>query len=235
MRTKQHIDRLVRRVTHRGSRRRRYDVVNYFAARRGYRTYLEIGVGSGRCLARVCMPEKIGVDPDPKAVETDWRLQKVTSDEFFETNRQTFDLILVDGLHFAEQVLRDVHNGLQVLNRGGAVLMHDCNPPNEWAQRREIDPAERRRWNGDTWKAMVFLRRNYPGLFTRVLNLDFGVGVVVPRDYENPPVLNGDFERADTLFAELSYQDLDSDRNGMLGLVRDPVDVEKELVSAGIW
>ena len=62
-----------------------------------------------------------------------------------------------------------------------------------------------------------------------------GVGVVVPRDYKNPPTLDRDFERAEARFAELTYKDLDHDRDELLGLVRDPVDVEKELVSAGIW
>jgi hypothetical protein len=40
----------------------------------------------------------------------------MTSDEFFEINKSTYDIIFIDGLHIDEQVERDIINGLKILN-----------------------------------------------------------------------------------------------------------------------
>ena len=158
----------------------------------------------------------------------------MTSDEFFEENQRTFDLIFIDGLHLAEQVLRDVYNSLAVLNSGGALLLHDCNPVDERAQTRNVDLAEGSTWNGDTWKVIAFLRCQRPELFTRVVDLDYGVGIVIPGKTAKRSVLADDLETADRLFSELTYEELEQDRGQTLGLVTLR-GLEAELAELGIW
>ena len=58
----------------------------------------------------------------------------MTSDEFFSQNKETFDLIFIDGLHIHEQVLKDIDNSLNVLNENGVILLHDCLPAKIWHQ-----------------------------------------------------------------------------------------------------
>jgi len=84
--------------------KKRYDVINYFLRARNCETYLEIGVGSGRCMERVQSGRKIGVDPSPRRVLAEWEMHQMTSDAFFATNTSKFDLIFIDGLHTSAQV-----------------------------------------------------------------------------------------------------------------------------------
>ena len=102
------VGRWIRGWTHRRRFTKRYDVINYFARRTDARAYLEIGTATGRCLGRVEIPSKIGVDPNPKEEMPEWNIQRMTSDDFFTRNDAKFDVIFIDGLHWAEQVLRVV-------------------------------------------------------------------------------------------------------------------------------
>lgn len=50
---------------------------------------------------------------------------KMTSDEFFESNKDMFDFIYIDGDHTALQTLRDGLNGFKFLNNGGLLAFDD--------------------------------------------------------------------------------------------------------------
>lgn len=50
---------------------------------------------------------------------------KMTSNKFFETNNEKFDLIYVDGDHSAEQVSLDIKNSWKNLNKGGCLILDD--------------------------------------------------------------------------------------------------------------
>lgn len=52
---------------------------------------------------------------------------KNSSDNFFNTNTNKFDLIYVDGYHYYDQVLRDAENSFKILNIGGYILFDDYN------------------------------------------------------------------------------------------------------------
>jgi hypothetical protein len=54
-------------------------------------------------------------------------------------------------------VLKDVTNALRVLEPGGTIVMHDCNPQHEASAHHETPPPASF-WNGDVWKAFVRLR-----------------------------------------------------------------------------
>jgi hypothetical protein len=188
----------------------RWDVINELLGLTTERRYLEIGVQRGICGRKVRAPEKWGVDPDYASSATPYytRMARLTSDAFFAQldPQQRFDVVLVDGLHHADQVLRDVDNVLAHLAPGGFIVLHDCNPLSEIAQRV---PRATGVWNGDCWKAMVALRqRGDVEAFT--VDTDHGVGIV--RKQANPGPLRD-------VPAELTYVVFEADRERLIGLV----------------
>ena len=97
------------------------------------------------------------------------------SDEFFEQNKDTFDLIFIDGLHEAEQVYKDITNALNVLNTGGTIVCHDMNPQ---GFQEQFVPRQVKRWNGDCWKSFLALRHERDDLDMFVLDMDEGTGII---------------------------------------------------------
>jgi hypothetical protein len=147
-------------------------IINFLVDRHSSYSYLEIGVKHGETFGEIHCPRKVGVDPDPASRAT----YTMTSDEFFEINRETFDIVLIDGLHHAPQAYRDIINSLTLLNEGGFVVIHDCNPVSEEAQL--VPRKSPGAWNGDTWKA--FVRARALGRDMCVVNCDHGVGIIGP-------------------------------------------------------
>ena len=84
--------------------------------------------------------------------------------------------MFIDGLHVADQVERDVENGLANLSADGTVVLHDCNPATESAQVEEYAYGEP--WNGTVWKAWVKLRATRPDLSMWCVDIDEGCGVI---------------------------------------------------------
>jgi SAM-dependent methyltransferase len=164
----------------------RLTVLWYLCERFGYRRYLEIGTDRDEVFAQMNGFElKVGVDP--KAGGT----HRMTSDAYFAANRtrppterERFDLVLIDGLHEYAQVLRDVDNALECLLPGGTLVLHDCMPFEE-RQQRVPRPQPMGFWTGDVWKAVLLLRTR-PAIDLAVGRFDWGVGVVRPRPNARP-------------------------------------------------
>jgi predicted O-methyltransferase YrrM len=53
------------------------------------------------------------------------KIHKITSDEFFEKNKKTFNFIYIDGCHLCEFIKRDLENSFSVLNKNGIMWMDD--------------------------------------------------------------------------------------------------------------
>ena len=53
-------------------------------------------------------------------------------DQFFRKNKESFDLIFLDGLHTYEQTIKDINNGIQSIQDNGIILIHDCLPKKIW-------------------------------------------------------------------------------------------------------
>jgi len=178
-------------------------ILNTLVDRYGHQTYLEIGQGRREdTLDRIDCIVKIGVDPNR-------RLQaayQMTSDEFFAINRNTFDLIFIDGLHHADQVERDILNALEVLNENGTIVVHDCNPITEEMQR--VPLSGQHAWTGDVWKTWVKFRATRPDLSMAVVDTDFGCGIIRRGNQETIP-----------LPPDLTYDVLDKNRSYLLNLI----------------
>jgi predicted O-methyltransferase YrrM len=111
----------------------RTNIINHLIKKKDNPKYLEIGVEQGLNFNQIKCLEKTGVDPDPNSFSA---TNNQTSDEFFETNDKTFDIIFIDGLHHADQLKKDIINSLKVLNDKRTIICHDVNPPSELIQKR---------------------------------------------------------------------------------------------------
>lgn len=152
----------------------RSQILNLFIKKNNYKTYLEIGVNTpaqpGYNFENVEIALKHGVDP---AVNTTF---KITSDEFFEKHINVkYDLVFIDGLHIFEQAYKDIVNSLKWLNKGGTIVVHDCNPTKEITQRRERASDI---WHGDVWKAILKLRMEDPNIEIYTVDTDEGCAVI---------------------------------------------------------
>jgi len=168
----------------RARRMRRWDVLNRLLDRRPAPTsFLEIGVHEGECGERIAAARKVGVDPVlGESVARKYNTSyETTSDEFFATNDERFDLVFIDGYHTYEQALRDAEGAVSCIKDGGFVVLHDGNPPNyEYQATRHL--------TGDVWKAVVSLRR-MPHLDTYTIDIETGVTVVQLRPNPAPLML----------------------------------------------
>lgn len=131
----------------------RIELIQGLIDKHGYKSYLEIGVNTpaqpGYSHDSIKIETKHGVDPN---VDTTF---KMTSDNFFMhavIPQRTYDIIFIDGDHTYEQCYRDIKNSLDILNEGGTIVVHDCNPQFEITQRV---PRESDAWHGDVWKSIL--------------------------------------------------------------------------------
>jgi hypothetical protein len=157
------------------------DIINQLIIKNDYKSYLEIGVGSGEKFSLINCEYKSNVDPcfdDKDSQDRTKVINLMTSDEFFANTNETFDIILIDGLHQYEQVYRDIKNSLEILNPGGTIVCHDMLPPTEWHQRPPSEFHKGQQWNGDSWKGLARIRTEEENLNIYTVNTDWGVGVI---------------------------------------------------------
>lgn len=151
----------------------RIEIINSLISKNNYKSYLELGVQAGDCFRQINCDKKVGVDPDKASAAT----EHLTSDDYFDQLDEKFDIIFIDGLHHADQVLKDIKNSLNHLKEGGTIVMHDCLPTSKRMQ--EIPLQDQVEWTGDTWRAFLKYRAN-PDLEMCVVNCDWGCGIIRP-------------------------------------------------------
>tara|TARA_B100001248_G_scaffold227969_1_gene186674 strand:- start:84 stop:803 length:720 start_codon:yes stop_codon:yes gene_type:complete len=169
----------------------RVKIIQEIIELKDYKNYLEIGCFRNELFDQINCENKVGVDPVSGGTI------RTTSDEFFKKNDKKFDCIFIDGLHRYHQVKRDILNSLNVLNKGGIILLHDCLPSNVYEQ---AIPRCQYKWNGDVWKAIVEFR-TYKDLDTYTCYADHGIGVIFKKPNKNQ--LNLDREN----FLNLRFKD----------------------------
>lgn len=159
--------------------------------------YLEIGVSQGVTFHALKAATKVAVDPVfafdvPEAERTNpnARYHQVPSDVYFGTivdPAERFDVINVDGLHTAEQTLRDLLNALAFLAPDGIIVIDDVRPTHHVAAIRDQRRAnairkflnvEDRSWMGDVYKVMFFIDSFLQQLSWRTVAENHGQAVV---------------------------------------------------------
>ena len=182
---------------------RRYDIINKIIIKRNYTSYLEIGCFKDETFNQINIKKKIGVDP------VSGGNLRMTSDQFFNDNKDKFDLIFIDGLHVYEQVIKDIFNSIKVLKENGIILVHDCLPRKLWYQTptRMSDT-----WNGDVWKAIVECR-TLENIDTYTCLADEGIGVIKLQKNNNP--LNLKLSN----FKNLKYKEYYTNRESLMNII----------------
>lgn len=129
------------------------EVINYIIEKKGYKSYLEIGIHNrAGNFDKVKCKFKIGVDPDPRCMAN----FQGTSDEFFYAYGMNFDIIFIDGLHTWQQVQKDLLNAIQFTHTDCTILLHDTAPQSE--KFTHVPRDVKGRWNGDCYKMLPMLK-----------------------------------------------------------------------------
>ena len=181
----------------------RTDIIQFLVNKIGAKDYLEIGMGAGLNFKTINCENKTSVDPTPTVSVT----HSITSDDFFKQNDKSFDIIFIDGLHWSEQVYKDIINSLNILNEDGYIICHDMNPHTEFMQRYPQPKAECE-WTGDCWKAWVKLKTEYDDLEMNVVDTDYGCGIISKGIQK---LIKHDYE--------LTWESLEKNRKELLNLI----------------
>lgn len=98
-----------------------------------YKSYLELGLYDGVNFNYVTQNIEFarGVDMEFIKNMPEGTFYQMTTDEFFEKNKYTFDAIFIDACHNYEQVKKDFENALKILNKNGVIFLHDTDPRDE--------------------------------------------------------------------------------------------------------
>ena len=202
------------------------------------RTYVEIGIASGRSLA-VVLPQTrvVGIDPAPRLtapLPPNAQVYAMASDDYFATRDVQadlggpVDLAFIDGAHVFEQALRDFINIERNSTPGSTILMHDCYPLT-----RETAEREQRTvfWSGDVWRLVLILKKYRPDL-TIATAAAAPTGLSIVRNLDPASrVLADNHDAIVAEFLAVDYSVLDRDKPGLLNLV--PNDREGVLALAG--
>ena len=155
----------------------RWNLIQLIIDKYNFKDYLEIGCDKNQSFSKIIVNNKVGVDPISGGTI------RSTSDDFFLKNlNNNYDVIFIDGLHYYEQVLKDIKNSLKILNIDGFILVHDCLPR---TLAHQAVPRYRGSWNGDVWKSIVELRNDID-LDVITCEIDFGVAIIRKRKNQNP-------------------------------------------------
>lgn len=169
----------------------RWDLIKEIIKIKKMKSYLEIGCDDDLLFSKIPLDNKIGVDP------VSGGNIRLNSDDFFKQNMRKFDLIFIDGLHYYDQVKKDIKNSLDILNPSGLILLHDCLPSR---MSHQAIPRYRGKWTGDVWKAIVEYRMR-PDLNIYTCIIDMGISIIEIKNNENIP----DYEVNN--FKQLKFKD----------------------------
>jgi predicted O-methyltransferase YrrM len=123
----------------------------------GTKSYLELGVGNkGKSFASVAaaVEKAVGVDAlDRSSVIRFGTFIMMSTDEFFEKNKDTFDFIFIDADHAFNQASKDLCNSMKILNKYGTIILHDTDPESADLLIRSLCE--------DSYKIVDYIRDNF--------------------------------------------------------------------------
>mgnify|MGYP000892837640 FL=1 len=181
----------------------RWDLIQFLINKYKFQNYLEIGCDKDQSFSKIIIKNKVGVDPISGGTI------RASSNNFFIKNKNTFDIIFIDGLHHYNQVLTDINNSLNILNNNGFILVHDCLPR---TLAQQAVPRYRGSWQGDVWKAIVELRTK-ENLDIITCKIDFGVAII--RKKKNQNLLKIDCVD----FSKLKFKDYYYNHNKLMNII----------------
>lgn len=181
----------------------RWDLIQFLINKYKFQNYLEIGCDKDQSFSKIIIKNKVGIDPISGGTI------RASSNNFFIKNKNTFDIIFIDGLHHYNQVLTDINNSLNILNNNGFILVHDCLPR---TLAQQAVPRYRGSWQGDVWKAIVELRTK-ENLDIITCKIDFGVAII--RKKKNQNLLKIDCVD----FSKLKFKDYYYNHNKLMNII----------------
>lgn len=224
----------------------RLSIINYFVEKNNYQDYCEIGVFTGYTLDGCKAKNKIGVDPQCDHYKGNGNIFCGTSDAFFAQlpKDKKFQIFFIDGLHESTQVDRDIQNALKHLNKGGTIVMHDCNPSTE---EMTLGGTANGEWTGDVYKSFLnFLENEFvvidgnnagfrsPAKYDAyVVDTDYGVGIIKPLKFM-PPIDDSEYLVPNAnirLNATEDWKVFDENRKGLLNLISPEEFLKKEAIN----
>jgi hypothetical protein len=162
----------------------RIELINLALKKTDAKKYLEIGCDEDRIFNKVICDYKVGVDP------TRGGTHRMTSDEFFSTNKEKFDVVFIDGLHIYDQVSRDFYNSLDSLNDNGIIILHDMMPRLPSEAITPIPNGKPKNWLGDVWRLAFDLSNRIDVVFQLVL-IDCGCGIAWKGNHQSKNFIPG--------------------------------------------
>lgn len=181
----------------------REKLINKFIQERGFTSYLELGVQNRVTFDNINCTNKKCVDLVHPA---DYQM---STDDFFEINKDKYDIIFIDANHTEPYLTRDIKNSLQILNKNGVIVLHDVNPPDEFYQ------IDSNMLCQTAWKAFVKFRflNNSNNYLTYSYPTDYGLGVI-----DTSKLM--EIKKNDNLdYDNLEYKDLEKHREHFLGFI----------------
>ena len=153
-------------------------IISFFVSFIKPKNYLEIGINKCETLNEVSKYSKFcyGVDPNSNCINFIDKSQKnifflnTTSDNFFRSNKKTYNVIFIDGLHTFKQVKKDLSNSFLCLNKGGWIFLHDTYPPNKEHLKSNLC--------GDVFKILPTLKESV-NLNFEILTLPWAYGITI--------------------------------------------------------
>jgi len=205
------------------------EVISRFHAHLEPKTYVEIGIKTGKTLANAKPPTiAIGIDPKPiinVEFEAETKIYPVPSDDFFdnynlaeEIGHPTVDFAFLDGLHLFEQTLKDFMNVEKFSTPSTVVVAHDCLPLNMFTAARE---RQSRFWSGDSWKIIPCLKQYRPDLNLSVISAPpTGLGMITNLD-SSSTVLHDNWQAILDEYVDMEYTVAEEDRESFFNIVKN--------------
>ena len=133
-----------------------YDLMPILARIIRAKKYLELGIDQGQLIRIMSGTVERCVGVDIQDIITDkngFVFRQCSTDAFFASNDEYFDMIFIDALHQFEQIKIDFNNSIKYLNTNGIICLHDTDP--ESKECAAVDYA------GDCYKMVKYIHDNY--------------------------------------------------------------------------
>ena len=142
--------------------------------------YLELGIYKGSIIsvASKFVNKTVGVDIiDHIGSNKNFDFINSTTDDFFNENKENFDVIFIDADHKYESCVKDFENSLKILNYNGFIFIHDTDP----ISNKYTDFG----YCGDSYKINKYIYENHQELDIITLPLTEAGLTIVKRKNEN--------------------------------------------------